>query len=309
MVWRAFHYDIFCLRWQQSWHCGCSGCLSFITLWWCLVFLVLPDWIKGIIPPVHTDRHNLEGSGREVLNIPNVTFSYSSTNCKIISLLLHNFNFAIVMNCNVNVWNTGYMICDSCARTIWAHKGVSIQGLRTTDLELVGGPYRRRWVAQCCRGGVSISRRQRIFHNQAFSGSLWNSGHTLDGYWWINWLQAVFFYILEDEDYKQGSASQKQWLKLSLVIFPLPNGSLSPQGQQYMSDASQAAPFQSTLFLCAVSFMKSTHANPEPILSSVSTNNLVLSASFAFPYDRAAHNSEACSCLYGQTEWHRLARL
>lgn len=75
---------------------------------------------------------------------------------------------------------------------------------------------------------------------------------------------------------------------------------------------SQAAPFQSTLFLCAVSVTKSTHANLEPILSSVSTNNLVLSASFAFPYDLAAHNSESrCSCMfmYGQTEWHQLASL
>jgi len=41
-----------------------------------------------------------------------------------------------------------------------------------------------------------------------------------------------FLYILEDEDSKKGSARQKQWLKLSLAIFPFPNGSLSPQGQQ-----------------------------------------------------------------------------
>jgi len=43
--------------------------------------------------------------------------------------------------------------------------------------------------------------------------------------------------------------------------------------------ASEAPPFQCTLFLSAVSFTKSTHAYPGPILSSVSTKNLVLSAS------------------------------
>jgi len=64
---------------------------------------------------------------------------------------------------------------------------------------------------------------------------------------------------------------------------------------------SQAAPFQSTLFLCGVYFTKSTHANPEPMLPSVSTNNLLLSASFVFPYDTVAHNSESYSRMYGQT--------
>jgi hypothetical protein len=36
-----------------------------------------------------------------------VTFNH-----KIISLLLHNYNFATVMNCNVNIWYKGYLICN-----------------------------------------------------------------------------------------------------------------------------------------------------------------------------------------------------
>jgi len=47
------------------------------------------------------------------------TFEYTSSccgdppNCKIILLLLHYFNFANVMNSNVNIWYAGYLICDS----------------------------------------------------------------------------------------------------------------------------------------------------------------------------------------------------
>jgi hypothetical protein len=35
-----------------------------------------------------------------------------TSNHKIISLLLHNCNFAVVINCNVNIWNIGYLIYD-----------------------------------------------------------------------------------------------------------------------------------------------------------------------------------------------------
>ena len=33
-------------------------------------------------------------------------------NHKIILLLFHNYNFATVMICNVNIWYVGYLICD-----------------------------------------------------------------------------------------------------------------------------------------------------------------------------------------------------
>lgn len=47
-------------------------------------------------------------------------------NYKMISLLLYNCNFANVVNCNVNIWCAGYLICNS--------NGVTTHRLRTTAL-------------------------------------------------------------------------------------------------------------------------------------------------------------------------------
>jgi len=74
---------------------------------------------------------------------------------------------------------------------------------------------------------------------------------------------------------------------------------------RYLSP-SQAAPIQSTLLLCAVSFRKSTHANPEPVLSSVSTNNLVLSASLHSHMTRLLtilRHVHACMDKKNGTDW------
>ena len=35
-------------------------------------------------------------------------------NHKIVLLLLHNYNFATVMNCNMSIWYEGYLICNPC---------------------------------------------------------------------------------------------------------------------------------------------------------------------------------------------------
>jgi hypothetical protein len=58
----------------------------------------------------------------KVLNLPNASaLSYSSSGCgdpapnyEIILLLLHNCNFATVMNYNVNIGDTGHLICNPC---------------------------------------------------------------------------------------------------------------------------------------------------------------------------------------------------
>ena len=42
---------------------------------------------------------------------------------KLFSWLLHNCNFAAVMNCNKNIWYTGYLICDPYEKVIWPLKG------------------------------------------------------------------------------------------------------------------------------------------------------------------------------------------
>ena len=42
-----------------------------------------------------------------------VLYAVVTLDHKVILLLLHNCNFTTVMNCNVNVWDTGYLICDS----------------------------------------------------------------------------------------------------------------------------------------------------------------------------------------------------
>lgn len=51
-------------------------------------------------------------------------------------LLLHNWNVATFMNCNVNIWCAGYMTCDPCERVIQCphHQGVAAHRLRTTAL-------------------------------------------------------------------------------------------------------------------------------------------------------------------------------
>jgi hypothetical protein len=42
---------------------------------------------------------------------------------KIISLLLHNWNFATVLNHNVNIWYAENLICDPCERVVEPPKG------------------------------------------------------------------------------------------------------------------------------------------------------------------------------------------
>lgn len=41
-----------------------------------------------------------------------------TANRKIISLLLYNCNFASVLNCNVNIWYAGHLICDPYAKVV-----------------------------------------------------------------------------------------------------------------------------------------------------------------------------------------------
>jgi len=142
-----------------------------------------------------------------------------------------------------------------------------------------------------------------------FPGSLCNSGHTLDGYWCINESRQFSFTSSKMRIIKRVLLVKSRGWSNPWRSFPYLMASCPHKANSRCLSASQAASSQSTLFLCPVSFMKSTHANPEPILSSVSTNNLLLSASFAFPYDLVAHNSEACSRSYGQTECHHLASL
>jgi hypothetical protein len=43
---------------------------------------------------------------------------------KIVLLQLHNCNFATFANLNVNIWYTGYMICNPCERLTWPPKGL-----------------------------------------------------------------------------------------------------------------------------------------------------------------------------------------
>jgi hypothetical protein len=67
--------------------------------------------LKGF-PQACANQHSFteRGSSRGVILVPHVLVT---PNHKIISLLLPNCNFATVMNCNVNMPDAGYLICDS----------------------------------------------------------------------------------------------------------------------------------------------------------------------------------------------------
>lgn len=49
-----------------------------------------------------------------------------SPNLRIISLLLHSYNFVLVMNCKC-ISYAGYLICDSCERVVEAQRGHDLQ--------------------------------------------------------------------------------------------------------------------------------------------------------------------------------------
>jgi hypothetical protein len=48
-------------------------------------------------------------------------------NQKTILLLLHNCKFATVMNCNVNAWYAGYLICNPYERVVHPQRGCDLQ--------------------------------------------------------------------------------------------------------------------------------------------------------------------------------------
>jgi hypothetical protein len=83
----------------------------------------------------------------DVLSLPNAsTLWYSSSccgephppNCKVISLLLHNYNFATVMNHDVNNQYVGYLIFDPCERVLWpSQKGLQPTGWEPLSLFLI----------------------------------------------------------------------------------------------------------------------------------------------------------------------------
>lgn len=54
-------------------------------------------------------------SSAETLNM--VSHAVTS-NHTIISLLLHDCNFAFILKCNVNIWYAGYLICNHCEMVI-----------------------------------------------------------------------------------------------------------------------------------------------------------------------------------------------
>jgi hypothetical protein len=72
---------------------------------------------------------------------------------KLFSLLLHNCNFAIVMNCNINNWYTACLVCDSYSN----HKEV----LTTGGEPLLHGA--RFWPACDCHA----VREPQFLHGQA----------------------------------------------------------------------------------------------------------------------------------------------
>ena len=68
-------------------------------------------------------------------------------NHQIISVLLHKYNFATIMNCYIDIWYVGYLIYDP--------KRVATHRLRITDLET---PL---WVVQPFRVGSSSPRANK----------------------------------------------------------------------------------------------------------------------------------------------------
>lgn len=64
--------------------------------------------------------HNKQDPRAEVLSLltlqpcDTVPHIVVTPNHKIISLLLHNYNLAIDMDCNVNIRSAGYLVCDPC---------------------------------------------------------------------------------------------------------------------------------------------------------------------------------------------------
>lgn len=49
---------------------------------------------------------------------------------KIISLLLHNCNFGMARNCNINIWYVVYLIYDPCERVLWPTMGSQHTGCK-----------------------------------------------------------------------------------------------------------------------------------------------------------------------------------
>ena len=67
------------------------------------------------------------------------TPQYSSSCCvapnhNIIVLLLHNCNGATVINCNVDIWYAGYLICKPGERVTWWSVSLRTHRLRTSAI-------------------------------------------------------------------------------------------------------------------------------------------------------------------------------
>lgn len=97
-------------------------------------------------------------------------------NHKIISLLLHNRNFATVMNPNVDVWCAAYLMCGLCKRVFWPAKGIVTHRLRTTS-EQTGRSARLTLCKSLSHWGQKAAATSELPLLHRLSSPVWKLRH------------------------------------------------------------------------------------------------------------------------------------
>jgi hypothetical protein len=100
--------------------------------------------------------------------IHSVPHAAVTPNHKIPSLLLHNCNFATVMNLNVNIWYAGCLICNSCEKVVWPPQWSRAHMLRTQA--------HSNWTQTCSSDELfssTVGCSNIYFSNSFFIQRLW----------------------------------------------------------------------------------------------------------------------------------------
>lgn len=116
--------------------------------------------VEIVHPPLQEERFAEECRRAEFLSLPfNTAPPVAVTpTLKLFSSLLYNCNFASVVNCNINIFCTGYLICNprkECILTGWES---------LVDRLQAEGVAQIRWELMVCLPASNIWIRSRSFH-------------------------------------------------------------------------------------------------------------------------------------------------